>query len=259
MTPEHLDHALRREGNLIYNGLGESERVLLAKIFRQAGYVSGADLSGLNPLEGLPGAVRELEQLSREDALLRLEASTGPAFQLSPPVERSMNELRRSRERLRALWDEARRQDEQENDGRKLEAFARVFFAEAFTVREGNARTDTEEIDLILEVSRSTDPVFRKASYLLVECKSWRAKKVDQSAVSKFATVIATRPLKQGFLLTTGAFTEDARQQVRNVAQAMSVEIVLIDGGGMDAFLDDVRPVRDFLVDLHRKQMLRIR
>ncbi|HYO68989.1 MAG TPA: restriction endonuclease, partial [Archangium sp.] len=220
---------------------------------------SGADLGQLDPLEGLPGVVRELEQLSREDALLRLEASTGPAFQLSPPVEHSLNELRRHRERLQALWSETRARGEQESDGRKLEAFAVAFFEESFTVHERNARTDTEELDLVLKPSRSSDPVFLKSAYLLVECKDWRTKKVDQSAVSKLATILATRHLKQGFLLTTGAFTEDARQQVRNVAQAMQVEVVLIDGSSMDAFLEDLRPVRDFLVDLHRQQQLRIR
>lgn len=259
VTPEHLDRALQREGNLIYNGLGESERALLAKIFRRTGYVSGAELSQLNPVEGLPGVVRELEQLSREDALLRLEASTGPAFQLSPPVEHSLQELQRRRERLLAQWNELRARGEQEKDGRKLETFASAFFEESFTVGERNARTDTEELDLVLQVSRTSDPVFRKSSYLLVECKDWRTKKVDQSAISKLATVLATRHLKQGFLLTTGSFTEDARQQVRNVAQAMQVELVLIDGASMDAFLEDIRPVRDFLVDLHRQQVLRIR
>ncbi|HYO54865.1 restriction endonuclease, partial [Archangium sp.] len=257
VTIEHLDRALQREGNLIYNRLGEGSRELLARIFRRTGYVSGADLGGLDPREGMPGAVRELEQLSREDALLRLEASTGPAFQLSPPVERVMAALQRRLEQLRALWDEARMQQGR-TDGRKLEAFAAAFFGEAFTVHEKNVRTDTEELDLVLEASRESDPVFRKGPYLLVECKEWRAQTVNQGAVSKLATVLATRHFKQGFLITTGGFSAEALQQSWNVAQAMQVEIVLIDGNAMDAFLREVRPVRDFLVDLHRRQLLRV-
>lgn len=256
VTREHLDRALQREGNLIYNRLGENDRELLAKIFRRAGYVSGADLGGLDPLEGLPGTVRELEQLSREDALLRLEASTGPAFQLSPPVERVIAALQRRREELRALWDEARRS--RERDGRRLEAFAAAFFEESFVVRERNIRTDTEELDLVLESSRETDPVFRKGPYLLVECKDWRTQNVDQATLSKLATVLATRHFKQGFVLTTKGFSPEALQQARNIAQAMQVEIVLVDGNEMEAFLQDVRPVSDFLVDLHRRQLLRV-
>ncbi|HYO51994.1 hypothetical protein [Archangium sp.] len=31
---------------------------------------------------------------------------------------------------------------------------------------------------------------------------------------------------------------------MRNIAQAMQVEVVLIDGSSMDAFLEDIRPVR---------------
>lgn len=259
VTREHLERALQREGNLIYNRLGEGSRELLARIFRRTGYVSGADLGGLDPREGMPGAVRELEQLSREDALLRLEASTGPAFQLSPPVEHVLSALQRRREQLRALWDEAAHPHGGRANGRKLEAFAAAFFGEAFTVREKNARTDTEELDLVLEASRDSDPVFRKSPYLLVECKEWRAQAVDQGTVSKLATVIATRHFKQGFLLTSGGFSEEARQQARNVAQAMQVEVILIDGQSVDTFLQEVRPVRDFLVDLHRRQLLRMR
>jgi type II secretory pathway predicted ATPase ExeA len=257
VTLEHLDRALRREGNLIYNRLGESSRELLARIFRRTGYVSGADLGGLDPHEGVPGAVRNLEQLSREDALLRLEASTGPAFQLSPPVERVMADLQRRREQLRARWNETR-QHQGPSDGRKLEEFAAAFFGEAFTVHHKNVRTDTEELDLVLEASRESDPVFRKGPYLIVECKDWRKQGVDQGTISKLATVLATRHLKQGFLLTAGGFSEDARQQARYVVQSMHVEIVLVDGDDVDTFLQDVRPVRDFLVELHRRQLLRV-
>jgi type II secretory pathway predicted ATPase ExeA len=257
VTLDHLDRALQREGNLIYNRLGEGSRELLARIFRRTGYVSGAELGGLDPREGLPGAVRELEQLSREDALLRLEASTGPAFQLSPPVERVLAALQRQREQLRARWEEVRQQQGRA-DGRMLESFAAAFFGETFTVSDNNVRTDTEELDLVLQASRETDPVFRKGPYLLVECKDWRAQAVDQGTVSKFATVLATRHFKQGFIITAGGFSPDALQQARNVAQAMQVEIVLINGEAMDTFLREVRPVSDFLVDLHRRQLLRM-
>jgi restriction endonuclease Mrr len=91
-----------------------------------------------------------------------------------------------------------------------------------------------------------------------VECKDWRTQAVDQATVSKLATVLATRHFKQAFLLTAGGFSAEALQQTRNVTQAMQVEIVLMDGNAIDAFLREVRPVRDFLVDLHRRQLLRV-
>jgi restriction endonuclease Mrr len=135
-----------------------------------------------------------------------------------------------------------------------------VFFEEAFTVRERNARTDTEEIDLVLEVSPDkTNLVFQKSPYLLVECKNWQASKVNQTAVTKLAGLLGLRHLSQGFLLTTGEFTADARHQAANAAQASQVEVVLIDGAAIEAFLADVKPLGDFLVELHRHQMLRMR
>ncbi|KFA93057.1 hypothetical protein Q664_11585 [Archangium violaceum Cb vi76] len=259
VTPEHLDRALQKEGNLIYSGLAESERELLAKIFRRNSYVSGADLGELDPVRGLPGAVQNMEQLSREDALLRLESSTGPAFQLSPLIEPVFRGLRQRKEQLKALWLEASSPEVSDEEGQLLEDFAAEFFKESFLVSERNARTGTEEIDLILRPSRESDAVFRKSSYLFVECKNWRKQKVNQEVVTKLVGILQNRRLKQGFLLTTGSFTKDAVQQARSFYQTTELELILIDGKEMMAFLDDLRSVSDFLSSLHRGQVLQLR
>jgi hypothetical protein len=255
ITLGHLDRALQRQGNLIYNDVGAEARLILAGIFRRKGYASGEDLEALKP-GGLPAVVKELEMLSRHDAVLRLEAADGPAFALSPQVEQNLRIESAKRERLRGLWKEAIDATEKVVRGRALEEFGATFFAEVFEVTARNLRTDTEELDLVLERSAGTDPRFTKSTYLIVECKNWRTQPVDQSAVTKLFGELALHSSQQGFLLTTGSFTEDARQQAR-YAVTQGVEIVLLDGPTLQRFLQELQSVNDLLVECHRRLVLR--
>ncbi len=255
ITLGHLERALARQGNLIYNEVGAEARSLLAGIFRRKGYASGADLETLAP-GGLLEAVKELDFLSRRDAVLRLEAADGPAFALSPPVEENLRIESGKREQLRTLWKTALSAPEKEGRGKALEDFSAAFFAEVFDVTARNLRTDTEELDLVLERSPRTDPRFSKATYLFVECKNWRARPVDQAAVTKLFGELTLHGRQQGFLVTTGSFTEDARQQAR-YGVTQGIEMVLLDGATIDNFLRDLRPVRDLLVECHRRLVLR--
>lgn len=99
--------------------------------------MSGADLGGL-VAGGLFQAVGKLEELVRQDALLRLPAADGAAFSLSPTITRSLEVLRAERDKLRALWDDAVRSSEKQARGRALEDFAVALFGEAFEVVEKN-------------------------------------------------------------------------------------------------------------------------
>ena len=255
VTTAHLARALVREGNIIYNEVGGEARSILGRIFRRSGYASGADLDMLAP-GGLPTAMLELEELSQRDAVLRLEASDGAAFALSPPLEENLRVESAKRDRLRALWKHALGAPDKNDRGKALEDFAAAFFGDAFVITDRNLRTDTEELDLVLERSPTTDPRFGKATYLLVECKNWQTRPVDQTAVTKLYGEISLHNMKQGFLLATGRFTDDALQQAK-YAISQDVEIVLIEGSDVDDFLDDLSPIGDLLVALHRRQILR--
>jgi hypothetical protein len=255
VTAGHLARALEREGNIIFNEVGAERRLILERIFRRRGYASGADLAELAP-GGIPHTLQELDELSQLDAVLRFEAGDGAAFALSPPVEQNLQLESGKRDRLRALWLSAIGAQDRAARGKALEDFASVFFGEAFTITKRNLRTDTEELDLVLERSAATDPRFRRGTYLVVECKNWQAMKVDQDAVTKVVGELNLHNLKQGFLLATGDFTSDAVQQAR-YASAQDVEIVLIDGPTIVDFLNGLRPVGDLLVELHRRQILR--
>jgi Holliday junction resolvase-like predicted endonuclease len=253
-----LHRALQREGNLIFNRVTLEARSLLEHVFRRAGYVSGADLDALAPADGVLKAIRDLDDLSREDAVLRLEGAEGAAFAVSPPVEIALRDLERRRERLRALWANALAATSNTEKGTLLEAFAAALFEEEFRITERNLRTDTEELDLVLEPQAHTEPRFR-STYLIAECKNWRSSKVDQGVVSKLATQLRLRPrhVRQAFLLTTGGVTDDAREQARHVYMADQVEIMILDAEAIDVHLANVHPLRDLLAEAHRRLVLR--
>jgi Holliday junction resolvase-like predicted endonuclease len=243
--------------NVIASEIGAEGRQLLDEIFRRSGDVSGADLGALVP-GGLFHAVAKLEELSRQDALLRMEAVDGAAFSLSPTVSRSLGTLRSRRERLLALWEDAVKATDKQVRGKALEDFAGAFFSEAFEIVERNLRTDTEEIDLVLAPGPLTDARFRKSLHLFVECKNWRTERVDQKVVSALAGKLQGHSFVQGFVLATGVITEDARRQAENLAMA-GVDIVLLDGVTVRSFLEQVRPIRDLLVEQHSRLLLRKR
>lgn len=258
VTSAHLSAALEREGNVVASEIGAEGRLLLDEIFRRSGYVSGADLGGL-VAGGLFQAVGKLEELVRQDALLRLEAADGAAFSLSPTVTRKLEVLRAERDKLRALWDDAVKSTEKQARGRALEDFAVALFGEAFQVVEKNLRTDAEEIDLVLAPTQMTDARFRKNLHVFVECKNWSTEKVDQKVISALAGKLASHRFTQGFVLATGLFTDDARRQAENLAMSSGVEVILLDGPLMRSFLDHVRPVSDLLVEQHSRLLLRRR
>jgi type II secretory pathway predicted ATPase ExeA/Holliday junction resolvase-like predicted endonuclease len=252
---EHLEKALRKEGNLVFNKVGAEARDLLTRIFQRNGYVTGAELDMLSPVGGVPEAIRTLEDLSKQDAVLRLGAGDGAAFALTPMVTRTVEQLQREHELLLARWRDATSSTDPQTRGRALEDFAAAFFGMSFKVVERNARTDTEELDLVLE--RSTDtPIRFHDSYFLVECKNWRTTTVNQRVVSALLGQMQTRHRRQAFLLTSGQFTEDARQQAHYAFSSQKVEILVISGEDIEAFLPTLKTVGDFLAEIHRKQMV---
>ncbi len=249
---DDLESALRQEGNLVFNEVGAEARHLLSAIFQRNGYVSGADLDALST-GGLPEAMRSLEALSRKDAVLRLGATEGPAFALSPAVDRALTLLQQGRERLRALWAEALSATDRNLRGRALEEFAAAFFGEVFRVVERNARTDTEELDLLLERTEKTDPRFSD-SYVFVECKNWRTQPVGQRQVSELVGKLVSHRRTLGFLLATGDITHEAKTQALHARSAAKVEVLLIDGQDIEGFLSSLTTVGDFLTEKHRQQ-----
>ena len=164
-----------------------------------------------------------------------------------------LEEIQNEHERLQALWTDATTSQDPHTRGHALEEFASAFFGNAFKVVERNPRTDTEELDLVLERSSDTDIRFSD-SYFLVECKNWRTRPVGQPVISELVGKLKLRHRRQAFLLTSGDFTEDAKQQAAYAFTAAKAEILLISGKDIETFLPTLKKVSDFLTELHRAQ-----
>jgi restriction system protein len=80
------------------------------------------------------------------------------------------------------------------------------------------------------------DLVLKKGGELfLVQCKQWRAFKVSVTTVRELYGVMAARGAAGGFVVTSGAFTNDAQ------AFAEGRNIELIDGSALEAMIEIAR------------------
>ena len=254
VTLKHLDAALRNEGNLVFNEVGAEARQLLARMFQRNGYIGGADLDALST-GGLPEAMRSLEELSRRDAVLPVGRAEETAFTLSPAVEQTLTLLQQLRERLRALWHDVLNATDKTARGRALEEFAATFFSQAFKVTERNARTDTEELDLMMERTGRTDARFYD-TYFIVECKNWRTQSVGQPVVSELLGKMVTHRRKQAFLMASHEVTDEAKTQAIHARSSAGVEIIVLDGRDIEGFLAGMSTVSDFLNEKHKSQTM---
>ena len=198
---------------------------------------------------------RLLAGLDSEDIRLPLKATEKIDPTSAPFVEHAPAVFETRRQQLRALWTEVITSTDPTARGRSLESFAETFFSENFKVVERTVRTDTEELDLVLERTPTTDPRF-KDTYFFVECKNWLGRSVGQPEISALLGKLNLHHRKQAFLLTSGEFTEPARQQTTHAYSASEIEILLLDGHAIEYFLSNLRDVGDFLSELHRRQIL---
>ena len=75
--------------------------------------------------------------------------------------------------------------------------------------------------------------LLKKGERFLVECKQWRKRQVDLTAVRDLGFVIRAAGARGGYLFTCGEFTRDACELAR------SSRIELIDGHSINDWLSD--------------------
>lgn len=253
ITREHLEQALRTEGAQLFAQIDAEARVALGRM-RAAGDMIPAD-------ETMDRGIADsdvLERLAARDAVFSVSSGGKHVFVLAPPVARKLDDLALIRDDLVKLWAAAESATTNEEKGLSLELFAKRFFDEHFRVVDTKLRTDTSELDLVLEPSDRTSIVFRQGPYLRVECKNWRDRPVGQREISQVFGDMAARGLKQAFIVTTGSFTAEAQTQARALFEQR--EIFLIDRVTIQAFLNgDIRDPGDLLIEQHRVSSLRVR
>lgn len=117
------------------------------------------------------------------------------------------------------LWQAALSVADHNEKGRLLEQiFVRLFQLDgSFIVLEHNIRTETEEIDIVVQPDTSS-PFWSKVSppMLLLECKNWK-EKIGTKELQVFATKIENRPkilCRIGYLISISGFTNDAEKEL---------------------------------------------
>lgn len=103
---------------------------------------------------------------------------------------------------------------------------AEAFRRKGFTVRDQGGQGPDGGIDLVL---------LKGKERFLVQCKQWRALKVGVTVVRELFGVISAEGATGGFVVTSGSFTEDAREFVKGR------NIKLIDGSALRQLLEQVQ------------------
>jgi len=150
---------------------------------------------------------------------------------ISPELRKSM---------LGTVWTRIEQGTPQER-GRRLETLLAFLFSQVrdLKVVERNYRTETEEIDLVLQVDNFSPRVWQAPGvpFILVEAKN-RAEKASQQVMSVLLTKLQTKrgTSRIAILVSLAGFTEDARlQELRFSTQ--DVCVVMIGSEELEALL----------------------
>lgn len=131
----------------------------------------------------------------------------------------------------RSVWSRIEAGTPQEK-GRRLEALLAFLFSQVrdLKVVERNYRTETEEIDLVLQVDNFSSRVWQRpgSPFILVEAKN-RVDKASQQVMSVLLTKLQTKrgTSRIAFLISLAGFTEDAKlQELRFSTQDICVVMI---------------------------------
>ncbi|ACO76664.1 DNA topoisomerase I and restriction endonuclease domain-containing protein [Azotobacter vinelandii CA] len=127
------------------------------------------------------------------------------------------------------LFRKALNNPEAISDGMDWQQFERlvgeVFRRQGYAVEETGAAGPDGGVDLIVRKGRKR---------YLVQCKQWRALKVGVKVVRELYGVVAAQGVAGGFVVTSGSFTEDARQF------AATCDLALVDGETLQSWISMV-------------------
>lgn len=189
----------------------------------------------------------EYRRLKPRNVLIAL---TDVGVPLSPEARREIG---------RSTWARIEEGSSQER-GRRLESLLTFLFSHVSDLRvvERNYRTETEEIDLVLQVDNFSRRVWQKPGmpFMLVEAKN-RADKASQQIVSVLLTKLQTNrgTSRIAFLVSLAGFTKDAKlQELRFSSQDTCV--VMIGREGLETLIE-AEDLDDVLETMVRRALMR--
>lgn len=144
--------------------------------------------------------------------------------------------------------------------GKKFETLLAFLLSQVrdFEIRSRNYRGATDEIDIVLQVTKPTNRCWNLegAPFILVEGRN-RIKPVDKNAVSSFGMTLRTKrgSARIGLLVSATDITKDARDEELKSAST-PYTMVLIDGECLRRWVDSSSP-DDFLEEVVSGAMLR--
>lgn len=145
--------------------------------------------------------------------------------------------------------------------GKRLEALLAFLLSQIrdLRVRSRNYRTDTEEIDIVLQIDNPSNRCWHKSGvpFVLVEAKN-RASMTDQSDVTAFIGKILTKrgKVEIGLLFSTSGFTSDAVLQETKMGQSQQIVVALIGPEELHGWIVS-ESADEFLEDIISAAMLR--
>lgn len=105
-----------------------------------------------------------------------------------------------------------------------------AFRRRGYAVSERGGSHPDGGIDLVLT---------QNSQRLLVQCKHWKERNVGVNVIRELCGVIAAENASGGYVVTSGAFTQEARRFAR------SCHLELVDGEALIALLQEVEPKSD--------------
>jgi len=131
--------------------------------------------------------------------------------------------------------------------GAEFEVFAQAFFAPLFTTVQRNCRTESGEIDLILEVQRQSPFWLEFGADVLVECKNLSAP-VELKEVGHFDSKVRQARVKLAFFVSVSGFTANAMTDLRNLSSnPLNPLVVPITGEKIRSALRRGEDLEEFL------------
>jgi len=112
-----------------------------------------------------------------------------------------------------------------------------------WVVREGFRRRGFGIVETARDATDSgVDLVLRRNGELfLVQCKQWKTAKIGVKAVRELCTAVTAREAAGGFFVTSGAYTDEAR----DFAKLASIQ--LMDGPALEQLVLDARRPEPFM------------
>lgn len=119
--------------------------------------------------------------------------------------------------------------------GKKFEYFFECLMAQqqGFSFIGKHCRSDVGEIDYVYLAELRDHPLWRKYSYLFIECKNWR-EKIGSKEMNHFIGLLKPKNVFPccGVYITTSAFSQEALEamkRARNVDRLMIIPIAKND------------------------------